>query len=290
MEIFLKLADTGQFTRAAKQLSVSKSTVSQAISDLEAYLGLQLVKRDGRSLQLTDAGQIYSVECRRVLADINHLEDQVRSESLGMSGQISLTAPNAYMTKTLTPLLLKFIKIHPNISLDLSPSEYNIDLVAEGVDVAFRVGNMKDSGLLARKIGATKMQMCAAPSYLDKYGQPRDISDLKNHNCLVYSNSPDWVFEQDGEHMRFQPKGSVRTSSGDNLREFVLGGLGIGFFPGFLISDDLESGVLMPVLEDIPGLVLDINLVRPADRHCPKRITEFMNFIQSELQIESRAS
>lgn len=290
MEIFLKLAETGQFTRAAKQLSVSKSTVSQAVSDLEAYLGLQLVQRDGRSVQLSDAGQIYATECRRVLEDIQALEDQVRGESLGMSGQIRLTAPNAYGTKTLTPLFLKFMELHPNISLDISLSEHHVDLVADGIDVAFRVGEMKDSELLARKIGATRMQLCAAPSYLSKHGEPKGVADLRDHNCLIYSNNPVWQFEQDGDQVRFHAKGPVQTSSGDNLREFALAGLGIGFFPEFLISDDLKSGKLVPVLEGIAGAILDINIVRPADRHCPTRIIEFINFIQSEVQSRWRTS
>ena len=284
MKIFVKLVETGQFTRASKQLAVSKSTVSKAVSDLEVYLGLQLVKRDGRSLQLTDAGHLYFTECSRLLAEISEVEDQVRGDNLGMSGFIRITAPTAFGNKTLAPLVEKFLTLHPKISLEIILTERKVDLVAEGIDVAFRFGALKDSDLLTRKIGTTRMTICAAPSYRDEKGLPGSFDELKDHNCLVYTGNPFWVFDMDGDEYRFEPQGNIRTNSGNNLREFVLAGVGIGFFPEYWIADDLNSGKLLRVLEGTSGDLLDIRVLRPAGRHYPARVRSFIDFIQAEMK------
>ena len=140
MEIFVSVVEAGQFTRAANRLSLSKSTVSQAVSDLETYLGLQLFHRDSRSLQLTESGETYFSECQRVLSEISALEDHIRGENLGMTGLIRITAPMLYGVMILEPLIVKFMNLYPDISFDLMWIEAPIDLVAEGVDVAFRLG------------------------------------------------------------------------------------------------------------------------------------------------------
>ena len=283
MKIFVTLVESGQFTRAAQQLSISKSTVSQAISDLEAYLGLQLIKRNGRSFQLTEAGQLYYEEALKVLADISDLEDRVRGTSLGMSGQIRITAPDTYGTNVVTPLIVKFMNLYPDVSIEIILTERQTDLVAEGIDLAFRIGPMKDSGLLARKIGSTYLMLCAAPSYLEKYGVPEQLSDLKEHSCLVYSRSPSWVLEEEGRVESFRPKGRVKTTNGENLRDFAVAGLGIACMPELIASDALKRGELVHVMEDIKGANLDIHIVRSPDRHSPARIRGFVDFVLSEL-------
>lgn len=145
MEIFVSVVEAGQFTRAAQRLSLSKSTVSQAVSDLETYLGLQLFHRHSRSLQLTESGEAYYKDCQRILSEIDALEDHIRGENHGMSGLIRLTAPKLYASMILEPLIVKFMDLHADISFDLVLSEAPVNLVAEGVDVAFRLGQVRDS-------------------------------------------------------------------------------------------------------------------------------------------------
>ena len=284
MEIFVSVAEAGQFTRAAKRLSLSKSTVSQAVSSLETYLGLQLFQRYSQSLQLTESGETYYVECVRVLADINALEDHIRGENLGMSGVIRLTAPTLYGSMILEPLIVKFLKICPEVSFDLRMLERPLDLVAEGIDIAFRLGDIKDSTLLTRKIGTIDMTICATPEYLKTNGTPNSLSDLETHNCLIFSQIPGWHFQRNGTAFMLPVKGRVKTSCGNSLRGLVRAGVGIGYFPKFVFQEDLDQGTLIPILQNESRVKFDVNLIRPANKHQPARITKFTDFIISNLQ------
>lgn len=284
MEIFVSVVEGGQFTRAAQRLSLSKSTVSQAVSDLETYLGLQLFQRDTRSLQLTKSGETYYAECVRVLADINALEDHIRDESLGMSGLIRITAPVLYGSMILQPLIVKFMKIYPDVSFDLMLSETPIDLVAKGVDVAFRLGKTKDCTLLTRKIGSLGMGLCATPQYLEENGTPNSLSDLENYDCLILSQTPGWHFEKNGVRSILHVKGRVQTSCANSLRDLVRASVGIGYFPKFIFQEDVDQGILLTILQDETKLTYDVNLIRPANKHQPARVTKFSDFMVSHLQ------
>ena len=284
MEIFVSVVEASQFTRAARRLGLSKSTVSQAVSDLETYLGLQLFQRDSRSLQLTESGETYYAESVRVLADINALEDHIRGENLGMSGLIRITAPEFYGSMILQPLIVKFMEIYPDVSFDLMLSETPIDLVAKGVDVAFRLGKTKDCTLLTRKIGSLGMAMCATPNYLDANGIPNSLADLENHNCLVFSQTPRWHFEKNGFNYVLPVTGRVQTSGVNSLVELVRASLGIGYFPKFIFQEDIDKGILIPILQDDTKLTYDVNLIRPASKHQPTRITKFTDFMITNLQ------
>lgn len=284
MEIFTSVVEAGQFTRAAQRLSLSKSTVSQAVSDLETYLGLQLFHRDSRSLQLTESGETYYGDCQRVLSEINALEDHIRGENLGMSGLIRLTAPKLYSSMVLEPLIVEFMKTYPDISFDLLLSETPIDLVAEGVDVAFRLGQIKDSSLLTRKIGSMEMALCATPEYLATYGTPKSLSDLHNHNCLIFSLIPGWYFEENGAALILPVKGRLQTSCVNSIRGLACKGAGIGYLPKFIVQKDLDDGALILILPEDANVKFDVNLIRPANKHQPARIKKFIDFMIDNLQ------
>lgn len=284
MEIFVSVVEAGQFTRAAQQLSLSKSTVSQAVSDLETYLGLQLFHRDSRSLQLTESGETYYADCQGVLSEINALEDHIRGENRGMSGLIRMTAPELYSSVILEPLLVKFMKMYPDISFDLLLSETPIDLVAQGVDVAFRLGQIKDSSLLTRKIGTMGMVLCAAPEYLAEYGTPQSLSDLKNHNCLKFSLLPGWLFQENGTQFILPVSGRVQTSCANSIRGLACKGVGIGYLPKFIAQIDLDNGALVSILEERADVRFDVNLMRPANKHLPARIKIFIDFMIENLK------
>ncbi len=284
MEIFVSVVEAGQFTRASRILSLSKSTVSQAVSSLEAYLGLLLVNRDSRSFLLTTAGQAYYEQCTRVLSDINTLEDDMRGKGRGMSGLIRLTAPTLYGTLILQPLIVEFMKMHPDVSFDIKLTEQAVDLVADGVDVAFRLGDIKDSALLMRKIGSLKMVVCATPEYLETHGVPKVLEDLEDHNCLIFGSIPGWNFLKDGVRYVFPAKGMVQTSCANSLRGLVCAGVGIGYFPKFVFQADLDLGTVVSILEDDSNVSFDVNLIRPAGKHLTIRVAKFTDFMISNLQ------
>lgn len=282
MEIFVKVVQSGGFTRAAKQLSVSKSTVSQAVTDLELYLGLQLINRNSRSLQLTDVGQDYYENCLRVLSDIHEMEDTVRGEATRVAGQICITAPPSFGAYALTPIVSRFMGENPGVTIKMHLTEENVDLISEGIDIAFRMGPLKDSRLLARKIGEANMVVCAASSYLDARGRPEHPDELVHHDCLTYTRLPIWHLHRGEEMHSIDPDGSVETNSGESLLEFTLKGWGIAQMPDIVVRKPLKAGKLETVLTDYKGQKLDFYLVRPPARHCPLRVKRFIDFFVAD--------
>lgn len=288
MEIFVTIVEAGQFTRAAQSLSLSKSSVSHALSDLEQYLDLQLIRRNNRSWQITDAGKSYYEKCKIILSDVAAMEDSARQESQVLSGYIRLSAPDTFGSYTLTPILAKFMEQHPNIVIEINLTERIVDLIEERVDIAFRAGAMKDSSLVARLLGEAEMVICASPSYLQKYGTPESHLDLKNHKCLRYSRSPNWTLMKGQKRFNFMPKDHVVTNSGETLREFAIRGQGIGYMPTMLAYRALKKGELVQTLTDYKGAALPVYAVRTGDDRVPTRVVKLLDFIIEELKNRQR--
>lgn len=279
MEIFVAVVEAGQFTRAAEALHLSKSAVSHGLADLEKYLGLQLLSRNNRSLQLTESGQSYYEHCKRILTDVEEVEDQVRSEDKGVSGNIRITAPDTFGSYLLTPIFAQFMEENPGITLDLNLTERHVDLVEDGFDLAFRIMPTEDNQHISRKLSSVRMVTCASPGYLKKTSKPlENHKDLKHHNCLKYTRSPIWHFSKNGRHFEFTPEGTIATNSGENLRQFAIADQGIIHLPFFLAYHALKKGRLVTVLTDYQGRKLDGYIVRPAHRHCPARVQTLIEF------------
>lgn len=284
MKIFVQLVDAGQITLAAEQLSLSKSTVSQSLSDLEKYLGLQLVKRTSRTLKLTESGQIYYEDCRRILASVTTAEDRVRNDAMGVRGVIRMTASISFGSYVLTPILVRFMAKNPDISVQLVMSDQEADLVTEGIDLAFRVGELKDSGLLARKVGRGRMMMCASPRFIRRNGEPASVEALKTFECLRYTPMPYWNLTENGTAHRFEPKGRMSVDSGETLRELAIAGQGIAYMPYIIAARSIRQARLIEIMQSHTTESLDIYLVRAAERHCPLRVLKLMEFIADDLK------
>jgi DNA-binding transcriptional LysR family regulator len=278
MEIFVGVVEAGQITRAAEVLKLSKSAVSHGLSDLEKYLGLQLLSRNNRALQLTEAGQSYYEDCKRILSDVGAAEDQVRQTENQVSGNIRLTAPDSFGSYLLTPIFAAFMEENPGITLDLNLTERQVDLVEEGYDLAFRISPAHDEKHITQKLSSVHMVTCASPAYLKQHGSPATIKDLKHHNCLLYVRSPVWHLVKDGRVHEFMPEGNIRTNSGENLRQFAVAGVGIIHLPYFLAYHALAKGRLVEVLPDYQSRRLDGYIVRPAHKHCPARVHSLMEY------------
>jgi len=278
MEIFVAIVETGQFTRAADSLHLSKSAVSHGLADLEKYLGIQLLSRNNRSLQLTAAGQNYYDQCKRILNDIEDVEDQVREADKRVSGHIRITAPDTFGSYLLTPIFAQFMQENPGITLDLNLTERNVDLVEEGVDLAFRIAATEDQQYISQKLSSVHMVTCASPDYLKRNGPLKTHKDLKHHNCLRYTRSPTWHLSKDGRIFEFTPSGTIRTNSGENLRQFAIAGQGVIYLPLFLTWHALKRGRLVRVLTDYEGRKLNGYIVRPRSEHCPARVLNLIDF------------
>jgi len=279
MEIFVAVVETGQVTRAAEALLLSKSAVSHGLADLEKYLGLQLLSRNNRSLQLTSAGQSYYDHCKRILADVESVEEEVRGDDKRVSGNIRITAPDTYGSYLLTPIFAQFLEENPGITLDLNLTERQVDLIEDGYDLAFRIMPEKDSQHVSQLLSSIRMVTCASPAYLKAVKAPlKSHKDLKNHNCLIYTRNPTWRLIKNGRNFDFTPQGNITTNNGENLRQFAIAGQGVIHVPYFLVYHVLRKKRLVRVLHDYDGRKMDGYIVRPAHRHCPARVHRLIEF------------
>ena len=279
MEIFVAVVEAGQITRAAEKLHLSKSAVSHGLSDLETYLGVQLLARNPRSLQLTEAGQGYYDHCKRILVDVETVEEGLRGDEKRVSGHIRITAPDTFGSYLLTPVFSQFMEENPDITLDLHLTERTVDLVEEGFDLAFRIKPTNDSHHIWRRLSTVRMVACASPGYLRNMDKPLlDHKDLKHHSCLKYTRSPTWHFIKNGRNYEFTPNGRITTNSGENLRQFAIANQGIIYSPYFLVYHALLKKRLVQVLPDYESRKLAGYIVRPAHRHCPARVQSLIEF------------
>ena len=288
MEIFVAVVETGQLTRAAKSLHLSKSAVSYALSDLEKYLGSQLLMRNTRSWQLTDAGKIYFEQCKKILADIEAMEDYTRQETQKLSGLIRVSSPDTFGSYTLAPILSKFMDMHPAIIIEMNLSERFVDIIEERVDVAFRTGHMSDSSLVTQTLGSAQTGIFASPRYLEQHGIPQTHVDLKNHKCITYTRSPKWKFSKEGRNYSFTPRNHLLTDSGENMREFCIRGQGLANMPSMLAEFALKKSRLAPVLTDYEYIKMPIQALRASGNRAPIRVIKLLEFVAAEFRAKKR--
>lgn len=283
MEIFEAVASTGQFTRAGKALGISISAVSHAISDLESHLGVQLILRTNRSLSLTESGEDYLVQCHRILSQIRRLEDQFKTGEKTLEGRISVTAPVSYGINVLSPLLSEFMDRHPKLDLNLSLSDRTSNLVEDAMDVAIRIGVMKDSALISKRLSSITLNLCASPSFIRDNPHIKSPKDINQQPCLRYVKTLKWPLTKDGKKTVITPSGQVLTNNGEALRAFAALGQGIAYLPSFIADEALADGRLVRLLPEYEGETLGVYAVYLPNRHRPQRIRKFIEFLTERL-------
>lgn len=282
IEAFVSTVDTGSFTGAARHLRLAKSAISRRVSDLEARLGVQLMLRTTRALSLTDAGRALYQTSSQLLSDWREAEAAISDATSALQGHLRIGAPLSFGVTYLGPVILTFLKIHPDIAFDIDFSDRRIDLISEGVDVAIRIGQLQDSTLLARKICTVKTIAAASPAYLSAHGMPQVPADLKSHRQLRYgySDKDGWLFKgPGGETGTADVPERLRATNGDFLRDAALASEGIVLLPAFFISDDLRAGRLKRVLANYDWPVLGIYAVYPPTRHMSARVRAFIEHV-----------
>ncbi|WP_225748187.1 LysR family transcriptional regulator [Eikenella sp. Marseille-P7795] len=253
LAIFHHTAETGSFTATAKALGVAVSSVTRQIDRLEADLGLPLFARSTRRLSLTRAGKLYLEKTRAVLDDLARANQSLKDEILEPSGKLRLTFPTDYGACRLAPLLSDFARRYPKIELELYAADHFVDLFAEPVDLAVRLGRVEDTRLVARKIAPQVRILVASPDYLALYGEPQTPQDLTRHNCLPYvyrGYAPKWFFRRDGKIQSVPIRGNLSGNSASILLAATLDGQGISHLPDWLVSPHLQKGSLKTVLTD----------------------------------------
>ncbi|QRM31443.1 LysR family transcriptional regulator [Microvirga sp. VF16] len=271
---FVEAVESGGLNRAAARLGVSKSILSRRITRLEADLGTRLLTRSTRGISPTEAGLEFKARCERILADLEEARDAVTQQGQSVRGRLRLSAPMALGVRHLAPVLTDLACAHPDLELDVSYTDRVVDLIGERFDAAIRIGSLRDSSLVARRIAPVHAVVVASPDYLSRHGTPSRPQDLTAHECLIYTGVvvPEWHFQSGKRRIAIRPQGRLRSDSGEAILQWVIAGLGIADAPSFMVSDAIESGALVPLLLDYSRPEYGIHVVRPPGSHVPGKV------------------
>lgn len=279
---FVYVAEYESFTRAAKELSISIAQVSRQVSALEKRLNIKLFYRTTRKISLTEEGRVFYKHCRGVLDGLDAAEQAISSLQSTPQGKIKLTAPVTYGEQQLLPLINDFIVQYPDIEVTAFLSNQKVDLVEGGYDLAIRIGKLRDSTLMAKKLSHRTNFVCASPSYLDRYGAPQTLAELSTHNCLLGSVDY-WHFKEGEKERNIRVSGRVRYNSGYSLVDAALKGLGMVQLPDYYVQKYLTSGELISVLDDFREPEEGIWAVYPQNRHLSTKIQMLLQYLQQHL-------
>ncbi|WP_398484333.1 LysR family transcriptional regulator [Tardiphaga sp.] len=287
LAIFAKVVELQSFAAAATELTLSKATVSKAVSRLEERLGARLFNRTSRRLALTDAGRTLAIKATQLLADGEALENEALAQSSSPRGLVRLAAPMTYGTGTIAPLLPEFLARYPDVSIDLNLSDATVDLIGEGYDAAIRIASLPDSSLIARRLCGVKRHVVAAPSYFARYGRPTHPSELADHKCFGYTylTTPGvWHFTNDaGDLVSVRPSGPLHVNNGEAVMPALIAGLGIGGLPDFIVGEAIARGELETVLDDWSQTLSGVYLVTPPGGPRPARVEVLLDFLAEKL-------
>jgi DNA-binding transcriptional LysR family regulator len=285
MRLFCQVMEAGSFTAAAEQLGLSKQFVSRRLIQLEERLGVRLLNRSTRRLDVTPLGQSYYESALRLLSEIEQVEQGIAGQNHEPRGTIRLSAPLSFAMAHLGSLLPLFLQRHPHVSVEVDLSDRPVDLISEGYDLVLRIGLLEDSTLIARRIASVQRVYCGSPDYLARHGTPRKPEDLAEHECLPYGHSRQvqWRFETKGKPQTLNVSGRMRVNNGELLREAAIAGLGITYLPNFIVAEALADGRLVPLLEDFAPQPLTLSAVYPQHRQSSRPVQALIEFLRHSL-------
>ncbi|MFT8418018.1 MAG: LysR family transcriptional regulator [Acetobacter sp.] len=289
MEVFVTVVEAGSFSEAARRLNMSPSAVSKLMSRLEARLGIRLLNRSTRSIDLTAEGKRFHCESLCILEQITALEEGLLHETPKPRGDVRVNMNLPFGLQFVLDHLPGFLARYPEVRLVVDMTDQVVDLVEHHADVAIRVGPMRDSGLLQRKLMETHFVTVAAPSYLECHGIPQTVDALETHNCLTFAfrrHMPQWQFRDEaGQRLTFNPKGNLLLGDGESMHRLTLAGAGIAQLSLFQVQKDLAAGKLVPVLEKFsvqePQAVHAVFM--GPHRYIPQRVRVFIDYLAIHL-------
>ena len=254
LRVFVAVVDAGSLSKAARLKDVAVSSVTRKIDQLEAELGVKLLRRSSRAMILTDAGQQFIVSARHILNELDDAKASLLDSQTNLRGILTVTAPSSFGRKHVLPATMTFMKLYPQIEIELHLNDQLVDLVEQRIDVAIRIGLLPDSDLVATALAPIRRITCASPAYLDKNGWPRVPEDLLNHNCLTLASLPTptgwWSFSGVSKGASLPIKGNFRSDDTEALLKVALEGVGIVHLASWLVSDKIATGELVHLLTE----------------------------------------
>jgi DNA-binding transcriptional LysR family regulator len=286
LAVFIRAAESGSFSRTARELGLSQPSVSRIIGDLEARLGVKLLLRTTRRITVTEAGALFLDRAREILSQIEAAEDAARGLD-SLRGTIRLAIPVVYGTHEIIPRLPRFLSMHPLLRVELSVVDARQDLVAEGADLAIRMGELDDSAFGARKLATLSTLLAASPAYLAARGTPKTPADLASHDCIFGVGSfasENWSFSRNGVETSVNVRGRIHTDSGPGLLASVLAGLGIARASTVMARDAIKAGTLVPLLRAYKLPSIEVHAVFPGGPRPSAKVRALVDFLAAELQ------
>jgi DNA-binding transcriptional LysR family regulator len=293
LRVFVRIVELGSFTRAAADLDLPRATVTHAVQQLEARLDAHLLQRTTRRVRATRDGEAFYANCRRLLADVDEMEAQFRSDTLAPRGRLRVDLPASLARLVIVPALPRFCAEYPEIQLDLGAGDRFVDLVGEGVDCVLRVGELEDSSLIGRRVAKLAQVTCASADYVRRHGLPRSIADLSDgHRAVVWRSpttqrSSPLEFLHNGRRREVDLDGPLACSNADAYLAGARAGLGIVQVPRYHLAAELKSGRMLELLPQFAPPALPVTVLYPRQRHMPSRLRVFVDWL-AQLMAESR--
>ena len=283
---FAETAKRGNFAAAAREMGLTPSTLAKAVARLESDLNVRLFHRTTRRVTLTDDGERLFDRCRRVLVELELLQEEASGARQAPSGTLRIDVPVSLGRIVVLPLLARLSRKYPDLAIDARFSDAYVDLVKDGIDLAIRTGQLRDSSLVARQVGSQELLLFAAPSYLERVGRPRTLSELDGHAAILFrvpstGRERPWNFRTGGRNVDFVPKSHVRLDQGDALVQAAVQGMGVGQVPHYMITDELKSGALVELLPSLRPTPMPIWAVMPSSRLIPQRVRALLDLLQA---------
>jgi DNA-binding transcriptional LysR family regulator len=279
---FVRVVDSGGFSAAGRRLNMSTTMVSNHVQALEDRLGARLLHRTTRKVSLTEVGKAYYDRCIQILADLEQADDIAGALQSTPRGTLRIYT-GTHIVPFVAPVVSEFLATYPDVKIDLIMGERTVDIIDEGFDVAIRLTPPPDSSLIVRSLATWRQVLCCSPGYLEKHGQPQQLSELSQHNCVhhaLYPYGNDWHFtDRKGAPAVVRVSGNLTTNSGEALRLAALEGVGISLGAGFLVHDDLEAGRLIRLLPEYRPVEFAMNAVYPHRNHLSAKVRTFIDML-----------
>jgi len=292
LQLFVRIVETGSFSKASADLGVTQPTATKHVAAVEARLGARLLNRNTRGVSATEIGALYYEKCKAIQRQLEEADSLASLQQSSVSGQLRVSTSVSFGRRVLTPLVLEFMRQHPDITIDLSFDDRYVNLVEQGVDVAVRMGRLADSSLGARYLGLNPWVLVASPDYLAHHAAPQTPADVTDHPCLIYSSvqgDERWHFtgsvggaesEEAGRRASIPVHGPLRSNNLSALLDAARAGMGLAILPWYVAHDAVAAGTVTPLLTGYALPVQEMHAVFPSPKLVPSKVGSFIGFLQ----------
>ena len=288
MQVFAEVADRASLTETGHALDMSRAMVSRYLESLERWLGVRLLHRTTRRVSLTDAGEEVLPRCRQMLELSRDVQSVAGARRAAPAGKLRITASTSFAEAWLSDAVTDFLSEYPQAQVELIALERTVNLVEERIDLAVRIGNVRDESLVSRKLGVCRSVVCAAPAYIEVSGYPSAPDDLRHHRCIThaYVGRTEFRLQRNGQALRIPVKGQLQSNEAAVTRRAALAGAGIAMLPTYFVSADLASGELIRLLPDCEPEPLGLHAVYLSRQHQPQLLRMMVDFLADRMRGE----